>query len=119
MDAQRILILSTESLLSDSIRHLLDGEPEINIIGVVPLLPAPLDTISRLEPDVIIIVDPDPPTDSASTLGTLLEAFTDLPLLRIGLREPSVRTYQSRQEPATSFTLKQALRHLTHLHSTT
>lgn len=117
MKGQRVLILSTESLLSDSIRHLLKSESDIVVVGVAPLAPVPLESISRLQPDIVIIADGDPYIDAASTLHTLRATFVDLPLIWVGLSEPRVRMYHSRQEPAASLTLKEALA-ICHVHTT-
>ena len=75
----RVLVIDN-TILMLGIKYLLSQKPELDVIGITPTTPtAWLDTINRLQPDVVVM---DRATDLAQAIG--LSTFSsDLPRVRL------------------------------------
>lgn len=112
MEYRRVLLVYTPSLLSESIHHILDEEPGITVVKAVPLAPEHFDVVETVHPDVIVVVEGEPTAETTAAVGLLLQRCGEVPLIRVGLEESSVRIHRSEQLPASLAELKNVLKQI-------
>ncbi|MDR7434044.1 MAG: hypothetical protein QN189_02820 [Armatimonadota bacterium] len=118
-DKQRVLILSNHPVLGEGIQHLLKEEPAIEVVGMEAIAPECIDRVAFLRPDVVILAGGVKSPQLSQLTSHLLERFANLPLICVDLERDTVQIYHSRQVPARSRDLKEALRDLKGLSSFT
>ena len=114
MDARRVLLLQDQQpLLGELLEHILGGLEDVELIGPRALDPQVLSRLSDEAPDIVLIAEQEGKRDSVAFLITqILERYPDLPVVRIGLEQNTVRIYTSRTLPARSADLIEAIRSL-------
>ncbi|MCC6192342.1 MAG: response regulator transcription factor [Anaerolineales bacterium] len=117
---RRVLLLSTHPLLGDGLQVILGGLADVDLIGPLVLDAQALDRVPEISPDVILIAEEGGPASSAAALtARLLEQCPDVPVIRVGLRQDTIRLYTSHTLPAHRADLIEAIRRLPALASLT
>ena len=110
MDKRRVLLLCAQSLLGESIEHLLRRVEDVELVG-----PCEMDdwTLTRLAldvPDIVLVVEDQGECESeAAVMSEILEGHFDLPVVRIGWKHNGLRLYTCRTLPATSAALMELI----------
>jgi len=114
VDKRRVLLLWVQPLLGEGLEHILRGLEDVELIGPWVLDSGVLSRLSEAAPDIVIVADGDGEEGErvVSLTAQILECYPDLPVVRIGLEQNTVRVYTSRTLPARSADLIEAIRSL-------
>lgn len=110
---RRVLLLHMPSLLAEGVERLLRQIEEVELIGPWDLNAQMIAHLSETAPDMIVIAEED--ADAASTgllINRILEQHPDLPVVRIGIQQSTIRLYTSRALPARTTELADLIRSL-------
>jgi chemotaxis response regulator CheB len=113
MSKRRVLLLSEQDLLGESLEHLLSSLPEVELVGSRNLDDVTLEGLSACAPDLLLIAREEP-TDKhlASLTAQVLEIYPNLPIIRLELEHNVLRIYTSQTLPARTADLVEAIRRL-------
>ena len=101
MGKKRILLFSQPNLLSESLEHILSKLEDIQITGSWPLDDQVLAHCSEQPCDLVLIADHESNHQQVSTVtSTLLEAYPNLPIIRVKLDPNVLLVYSSQSLPA-------------------
>lgn len=110
---RRVLFLRQPSLLAEGLERLLRQIVDVELIGPWDLDSSMLARLSKTIADIVLIVEEDVDVkDTDSLINRILEQYPGLPLVRIGLREDTIRLYISRRLPARAADLLHLIRTL-------
>ncbi|MCC7360672.1 MAG: response regulator transcription factor [Anaerolineales bacterium] len=110
---RRVLLLCTRSLLGEGLKAILGEVEDIELIGPLVVEAAVLEWAMANKPDVMLIAEEaDEAGSSASLTARLLEQWPDVPAIRVGLKQDTIRLYTSWTLPARRADLIGAIRRL-------
>lgn len=113
MQKRRVALLYDQDLLGDSLEHILSKLSDVEIVGAWVFDSDIVERLSSCAPDVMLLAEEGPPTDRLDCLAAqVLEAFPQVPLIRVKLSQDTVHIYTSRTFPARSVDLIEAIRRL-------
>jgi len=113
MDKKRVVLVWVESLLGEGLEHILRGLEEVELIGPWNLEPQVLSRLSQETPDVVLVAGDEGEHEAmASLTARILDQYPDLPVVRIGLEQNTVRVYTTHTLPAHSADLIETIRSL-------
>jgi len=113
MPQRRVLLLREPSLLAEGLERLLRQMEEVELSGPWDLNSQLLTRLPEAVPDILFIAEED--ADAADTsffINRILERHPDLPIVRIGMRQNTIRLYTSRVLPARTAELVDLIRNL-------
>jgi hypothetical protein len=112
MNKIRICLLCAQPLLGEILVQLL-GKLEDIVLTISPQAdPYALGEMERGWTDVILVAEEEACSGQGSLAARVIECFPDLPVVQVGLEQNIVRIFTSRQLPAYSTSLIQAIRSL-------
>jgi DNA-binding NarL/FixJ family response regulator len=101
MDKRRVLLISPPNLLRDSLEHILGGLADVQVTGCLPLDSEALRQCAELPHDLILIADDESSAQQACKLmSSLLEAYPNIPIIRIKLDPNVLLVYSAEALPA-------------------
>ena len=110
---RRVLLLCTRHLLGESLENLLRNLDDVTLIGPWVIDARVVARISTDKPDIIVIVEEADQLEKVSALtAKILESCPDISILHSSLNRNVVRIYTSRELPARSADLIEAIRSL-------
>src|SRR3990170_9072897 len=113
MKKRRVVLLSEQDLLGESLEHVLGKAKDVDLLGSWTLDDRVLARLSQDTPDILMIAEEDPPGENVARLtAQILEAYPDLPIIRVTLARNELRIYTSQTTPARSADLIDLIRHL-------
>jgi len=113
MDKQRVLLLCVHSLLGESLEQILSQEESVELLGPWDLDGPVLAQLSRGVPDVVLVAEVEVKSERAVALtAQILDRYPDVPVIRVGLAQDTVRVYSSHAVPARAVDLMEAIRNL-------
>lgn len=111
MDVRRVALFSAKRLLGESLERILSCAEGVEIVGVWLIDEHAFETLIGQVPDVVVIADDEPNTQSVSQLtAQILERFADLPVIQVALDQDTARVYSAHTLPARSADLLEAIR---------
>jgi DNA-binding NarL/FixJ family response regulator len=113
MNVRHVALFCTQQLLGESLAHLLSHIPDIVLIGPWLIDEHALKNLASQPPDIVLIADGEPPMEQAAILATqILDAFSELSVIRVTLEQNIAHIYSSRAMPARSADLVEVIRRL-------
>lgn len=113
MDKRRVLLLCVQSLLGESLEKVLSQEESVELIGPWDLDAPVLARLSKVAPDVVLVAEAESESERVASLTTqLLDQYPDVPVIRVGLTQDTVRVYTSHAVPARAVDLMEAIHSL-------
>lgn len=113
MEKRRVLLLCVQPLLGEGLEHILSRLEDVELIGPWVLDSRVLSRLSDEAPDIVLIAEQEGKREGVASLtAQILERYPDLPVVRIGLEQNTVRVYTSHTLPARSADLIEAIRSL-------
>ena len=113
MKKRRVVLLSEQDLLGESLEHVLGKAKDVELLGSWTLDDRVLPRLSQDTPDILIIAEEEPPGENVTRLtAQILEAYPNLPIIRVTLARNEMRIYTSQTLPARSADLIDLIRHL-------
>ncbi len=113
IEKRRILLLCAQPLLGDGLQAILGGLKDVELIGPLVLDVQALERVTDNKPDVMLIADDGAePLSATSLTARILERYPDIPVIRVGLEQDTIRLYTSQTLPARSADLIEAIRRL-------
>lgn len=113
MDKQRVLLLCVHSLLGESLEKILSQEESVELLGPWDLDGPVLAQLSKGVPDVVLVAEVEGKSERAAALtAQILDRYPDVPVIRVGLAQDTVRVYSSHAVPARAVDLMEAIRNL-------
>jgi DNA-binding NarL/FixJ family response regulator len=113
MIKRRVALLSGQHLLGESLEHTLRHFEDVEMIGAWELDDQVLSLLSTQTPDLLLIAEQEPPCEEITFLtGQILEAYPNLPVIRVTLDQNVLRIYTSQTLPARTTELIDVIRHL-------
>jgi len=111
MEKKRVLLFSQPNLLSESLEHILSKLDDIQITGSWPLDNLVLAHCSEQPCDLVLIADNESNHQQVSTITFhLLDAYPNLPIIRVKLDPNVLLVYSSQALPARVADLIEAIR---------
>jgi len=118
MAKRRVLLLWTQPLLSDGLKNILSQLEDVELLGSWALTATIFARLVTLNPEIILIAEDSKDSEIVTRfMGKILNAYPNLPVVRIGLQEDEVHIYTSRTLPARSADLIEVIRNLPKLQS--
>ena len=112
-DKRRVLLLCAPSLLGESLENILSREEGIELIGPWGLDDPVLDQLPTSVPDVVLMAEVAGESEKAASLtARILDHYPDIPVIRVGLEQNTIRVYTSHAVPARAVDLMEAIRGL-------
>lgn len=103
MQPRRVLLLSVQPLLSESLASILSSVKDIVLIGPRATDAAALASLTDEAPDVVLIAEQeDQHEEAVSFMAQILEQYPELPVIHVGLSQNLIRLYSSQSMPARS-----------------
>jgi len=113
MKKKRVLLLSADSLLGESIERMLSQLEDVELIGPWRLDADVLPRLAGEIPDMALVIQGGESAEKGQPLASqLLEHYPNLPVVRIGLQENVIRVTATRTLPARSAALIELIRSL-------
>ena len=113
MGKRRVALVCNKHLLGESLEHILGNLEDVELIGAWTCDAQLLPHLSNQPIDLLLIADEEPPSDQTTHLTVqILEAYPDLPVIRVTLGQNVLRIYTSHTLPARSADLVEAIRRL-------
>jgi hypothetical protein len=113
MDIRYVALFCSEHLLGESLAHLLSNMAEIALFGPWLIDEHALGNLKDHLPDIVLIADSETHSEQAAVLATqILDAFSDLSVIRVTLSQTVAHIYSSQALPARSADLVEAIRKL-------
>lgn len=113
MEKRRVLLLRSQHLLGESLERILDGLEDVQVVGVRPLDMSAATPLPENPPDLLLIADEEPSGELVTTLTVrYLEAFPNLPIVRVKLDRSILQLYTSQTLPARVTDLVEIIRHI-------
>jgi len=113
MDVRYVALFCSEQLLGESLAHLLNSIAEIVLYGPWLIDEEAMNNLKKQIPDIVLIADSESQSEQAAVLATqILDAFSDLSVIRVTLSQTVAHIYSSRAMPARSADLVEAIRKL-------
>ncbi len=110
---RRVLLLRAPSLLAEGIERLLREMEDVELIGPWDLEAQWMARLAEASPDIIVIAEEDAnAADTSSLINQVLQQHPDLPIVRIGMEQSTIRLYTSRALPARTTELVDLIRSL-------
>lgn len=113
MGNKRVLLICSQHLLGESMEQILRGAEDMELIGPWEALQDTCERIPEAHPDVVVIVEDEAYQEPLTPLtGALIEAYTDLPIIRARLSENTIRIFSTHLLPASGIDLVETIRRL-------
>lgn len=113
MPKRRVLLICSQHLFGESIETVLRAAEHVELIGPWRLGTDVCLKITKVSPDVVLIVDTDSQSeDSANLTSIIMRAHPRLPVIRAGLTENVVRVHSTHIVPARGTDLIETIRNL-------
>jgi len=116
MKKQYVALFCSESLLSESLEHLLGKQSDVEILGPWVIDESAVERLNAQIPDIVVIVgesmgDKDSIAQRVALLTVqILENFVGLPVIQVSLEQDQVHIYNSQTVPARSADFIKAIR---------
>jgi len=105
MGKRRVLLLCVQSLLGESLENILSKVEDVELIGPWVLDAQTLARLSEGVPDIVLVAEEGGGHESAASLtAQILDHYPDIPVIRVGLAQDTVRLYTSQRLPPVEFT---------------
>lgn len=106
MKTRRVLLLSVQPLLSESLATVLQGIKGIELLGPLAIDDDTVHMLAQETPDIVLIAEREDQHQEAIHLaGQILEMYPELPVVQVGLNQNLIRLYNSQVLPAHSTNL--------------
>lgn len=103
MESRRVLLLSVQPLLSESLAQVLGRVEAVDLIGPYVLKDYTLTQLADEKPDMVLIAEQeDEREEETRFVARILEYYPDLPVIQVGLNSSVIRVYTSHTLPARS-----------------
>src|SRR3989304_4685841 len=113
MKKRRVVLLSEQGWRGESLEHALGKAKDVELLGYWTLDDRVLPRLSQDTPDILMIAEEEPPGENVTRLtAQILEAYPNLPIIRVTLARNEMRIYTSQTLPARSADLIVLIRHL-------
>ena len=113
MNVRHVALFCSQQLLGESLTHLLSHMADIVLLGPWLIDEHALDNLARHSPDIVLIADGEPQMEQAAILATqILDAYSQLSVIRITLAQNVAHIYSSQSLPARSADLAEVIRRL-------
>lgn len=113
MAKQRVLLVCSEHLFSESVERILRAAEEVELIGPWEAREDIRSRIPAADPGVVVIVDEDSQDEEAVLLtASILEKYPELPVIRASLTENIFRVFSTHSHPARGNDLLETIRNL-------
>ncbi len=111
MTKRRVLLLCTKHLYGESLENLLGRLEDVELIGPWVMDESVLNQIEGAEPDVVLIAaESDHMQETSELTAHILDEYPNLTIIHSTLTSNRVRVYSSRELPARSEELLEAIR---------
>jgi hypothetical protein len=113
MDVRYVALFCSEHLLGESLAHLFSNMAEIVLFGPWLIDEHALANLTNRLPDIVLIADSESHSEQSAVLATqILDAFSELSVIRVTLSQTMAHIYSSQALPARSADLVEAIRKL-------
>lgn len=113
VDKRRVLLLCLQSLLGESLEKVLSQEESVELVGPWDLDAPVLARLSEDAPDVVLVAEAESESERVASLTTqILDQYPDVPVIRVGLAQDTIRVYTSHAVPARAVDLMEAIHSL-------
>ncbi len=110
---RRVLLISGGDLFGESLENMLHSLEDVTLLGPVAVGENIFAHIDQERPDIVLVVEGKHDLDRVSSLTSqIIERHPSLPVIRSTLSHSAVRVYTSREFPARTSELVQAIRGL-------
>ena len=114
MDKRKVVLICEEHLLGEGLAHLLKEVDDVQIAGCWTFSEPVLKRLADCKPDLLLLIaEENLPGDLAVCLtGQILEAYPNLPVIRVSLEDNAFQVYTTQRLPAQSAQLLKVIRGL-------
>ncbi len=113
MPQHRVLLICSQHLFGESMEKILRAEADVDLIGPWSLGEDVLEWIAGVHPDVIVLADMDPQSESLTYLtSAIIEKYPDISVIRAGVTENVVHVHSTHILPARGADLLETIRNL-------
>ena len=113
MPQHRVLLICSQHLFGESMEKILRAEADVDLIGPWSLGEDVLEWIAGVHPDVIVLADMDPQSESLTYLtSAIIEKYPDISVIRAGVTENVVHVHSTHILPARGANLLETIRNL-------
>lgn len=108
---RRVALLCGGHLLGESLEHTLRHFDDVEMIASWELDDEIFTHLASQTPDLLLIAEKEPPGEKITYLtGQILEAYPNLPVIRVTMEQNVIRIYSSQTLPARSSDLIDVIR---------
>lgn len=112
-EQRRVLLICGKDIFGESLETLLRGLDDVQLIGPLRLDEVITTRIEQEHPDIVLVAKQESEfADISSLTSQLLNSHPSLPVIHCTLLDSSVRIFTSRELPARTSELVQAIRGL-------
>ncbi len=112
-EKRRVVLLCEQNLLGEILDHILNGLEDVELVGVWPLDLSAVSSLEVKNPDILVIADEKGNEERISALTIqVLEAYNNLPILRVKLDRNVLQIYTSHTLPARVADLAELIRQI-------
>lgn len=113
MPKHRVLLVCSQNLFGESIETILRAAEDVELIGPWGFGEDVCQRIAAAHPDAVVVADENPQGDEIAHLtSAIIEQYSELSVIRAGLRENVVRVFSTHLLPARSTDLLDTIRSL-------
>lgn len=110
---RRVALLCGQDLLGESLEHTLRHFEDVEIVGAWALDDQIWSLLAAQTPDLLVIAEQEPPCEkSMHVAGQILDAYPNLPVIRVTLDQNVIHIYTTQTLPARSAELIDLIRQL-------
>lgn len=108
-----VMLICEDDIYGESLENMLIGLEDVHLLGPLNMEEDILSHIDRYRPDIVLVAEQEDDLEAISDLTSqILERHPNLPVIRSTLIDRAVRIYSSRELPARTSELVQAIRQL-------
>ena len=113
MEKRRVLLVCSQHLFGVGIETILRAAKDVELFGPWQMELGICQRIPEASPGVIVIVGEDAQDEETVHLtASILEAYPELPVIRVGLNENIFRVFSTHSHPARGTNLLETIRNL-------
>lgn len=110
---RRVALLCGQDLLGESLEHTLRHFEDVEIVGAWALDDQIWSLLAAQTPDLLLIAEQEPPCEKSMQMtGQILDAYPNLPVIRVTLDQNFIHIYTTQTLPARSAELIDLIRQL-------
>lgn len=108
---RRVALLCGQDLLGESLEHTLRHFEDVEIVGAWALDDQIWSLLAAQTPDLLLIAEQEPPCEKSMHMtGQILDAYPNLPVIRVTLDQNVIHIYTTQTLPARSAELIDLIR---------